>query len=128
MTKFIVDACAWIDYFDDSEKGRKFAEIIESDSHEIFTSAATVAEVVSQFLKRRFFPEKAINGIISLSNVLDVTPDIAWETGRIHNETKKRNESFGMLDAFVVATAKTMNAKILTSDNDFRIFKEAVIL
>ena len=128
MTKFVVDASAWIDYFDESERGKRLAKILESDDSELFTSAATVAEVVSKFLRRKFPPENAVNAIISLSNVLDVTSDIAWETGKIHSEVKKRNESFGMLDAFVMATARSMSTKVLTSDNDFRIFKEAVFV
>ena len=47
--------------------------------------------------------------------------------GQIHFEEKKKNKDFGMLDAFVVAAAKKLNAKILTGDNDFKHFKEAVI-
>ncbi|HLC55271.1 MAG TPA: PIN domain-containing protein, partial [Candidatus Nanoarchaeia archaeon] len=89
MTKFVVDASAWIDYFDESERGKRLAKILESDDSELFTSAATVAEVVSKFLRRKFPPENAVNAIISLSNVLDVTSDIAWETGKIHSEVKK---------------------------------------
>jgi len=32
------------------------------------------------------------------------------------------------LDSFVVATAKKLNAKILTGDNDFKNFKEVIFI
>ena len=51
MTKVVVDSYAWIEYLEDSEKGRRAAEFIENNSNEIFTSSASVAEVIGKFLK-----------------------------------------------------------------------------
>ena len=114
MTKFVADAYIWIEYLEGSEKGRKAAEAIEDGSNEIFTSSATVAEVISKFLRSNKDMWIAIKCINSMSNVVNVTQEIANLAGQIHFEAKKRSKNFGMLDAFVAATAKKMNAKILT--------------
>ena len=128
MTKFVIDAYTWIEYLEDSEKGRRTAETIESDSNEIFTSSATVAEVISKFLRSNKDVKIAINCINSMSTVVSVTQEIANLAGQIHFEAKKKNKEFGMLDAFVAATARKLNAKILTGDPDFKGFKEAVMI
>lgn len=128
MTRFVLDAYAWIEYFSASEKGKKAAEIIENESHQIFTSSATLAEIVSKVLRESRNAQVALNFIYNLSTVMPVTREIAVQAGRIHFETKKKNRDFGMLDAFVAATAQTLKAKILTGDEDFRHFREVVFI
>ena len=128
MIKLIADAYAWIEYLEDSEKGRKAAEYLEDDSNEIFTSSATFAEVVSKFLRLNKDARIAIECMNSMSNVINVTKEIANMAGQIHFEAKKKNKNFGMLDAFVAATARKLNAKILTGDPDFKNFKDAILI
>ena len=128
MTNFVIDAYTWIEYLEDSEKGRKAAETIEDDSNEIFTSSATVAEIISKFLRSNKDVKIAINCVNNMSTVLNMTQEIANLAGNIHFEAKKKNKEFGMLDAFVAATAKKIGAKILTGDLDFKNFKEAVMI
>ena len=128
MTKLVADAYTWIEYLEESEKGRKAAKFLEDDSNEIFTSSANVAEVISKFLRSNKDVGIAIKCINSMSNVVNVTQEIANLAGQIHFEAKKKNKDFGMLDAFVAATAKKLNAKIITGDPDFKNFKEAVMI
>lgn len=128
MTRFVIDAYAWIEYLNGSEKGRKAAQMIEDNANELFTSCATVAEVIGKVLRRDQEIKVALNQINNFSAVLDITQDISMEAAHIHFEVKKKSKEFGMLDAFVAATAKKMNAKILTGDSDFKHFKEAVFI
>jgi len=128
MAKFILDAYAWIEYFEGSEKGKKVAGIVEDDSNEIFTSSATAAEVISKFLRANKDIKIALMGMNSLSTVISVKKEIGFEAGSIHFEAKKANKEFGMLDAFVLATARSIGAKISTGDEDFRPFREAVFI
>ena len=128
MTKFVVDAYAWIEYLEGSEKGKKFAEIIEANSNELFTSSATLSEVISKFLRAKKDVKIALTAISTLSTVEVINQELAIEAGFIHFEAKKKNKEYGMLDAFVAATAKKLNAKILTGDPHFINFKEAVMV
>lgn len=128
MTKFVVDAYAWIEYLDGSEKGKRFANFIENDSNESFTSSATVGEVISKILRKNNDIKIALNHINNFSLVVDVTQEISILAGQIHFEAKRKSKDFGMLDAFVAATARKIGAKILTGDNDFKGFKEAIII
>ncbi len=128
MTKYVIDAYAWIEYLEDSEKGRTAAKIIEDSSNEIFTSSATIAEVISKFLRANKDFRIALTAINSLSMTIIVTQELSCLAGKIHFETKRKNKNFGMLDAFVAASAKKISAKILTGDDDFESFKEAVFI
>ena len=128
MTKIVVDAYAWIEYFNASEKGLKIKQIIENENNEIFISSVTFAEVISKFLRTNKEVTIAIAGLNTLSTTVEVSQDISISAGEIHFNEKKKNEDFGMLDSFVVATAKKLNAKILTGDNDFKNFKEVIFI
>ena len=64
----------------------------------------------------------------TLSSIIVINKEISILAGHIHFEAKKKNKDFGMLDAFVAATARKIGAKILTGDTDFRGFKEAVFI
>ncbi len=128
MTDFVIDAHAWIEYLRGSEKGRKAAEIIEDDANKIFTASTTIAEVVSKSIRENRDAGIALNYINNLSIVLSVTQEIGALAGRIHSKAKKKNKEFGMLDAFVVATARGISARILTGDEDFRNFKETLFI
>ena len=125
-SRFVVDASAWIEYFKGSAKGKKISEIIEN-SNEIFCSSATVAEVISKTLREGNDFNIALTHINNWSTIVNLNSETSILAGQIHFEEKKKNKDFGMLDAFVVAAAKKLNAKILTGDNDFKHFKEAVI-
>ena len=128
MTKFVIDAHAWIEYLNGTEKGKKAAEIIEDDKSQNFTSSATVAEVVGKSLKENKDFNIALDYINNFSTLVNVTGELSILAGQIHFESKKKSKDFGMLDAFVVATAKKLNAKILTGDPHFKGFKEAVMV
>lgn len=128
MTRYVIDAYAWIEYLNGTEKGKNAAAIIEDNSNDIFTSTSTIAEVISKTLRESKDIKIALDHINNLSAVTSVTQEIGTEAGQIHFESKKKNKDFGMLDAFVAATAKNINAKILTGDEHFKDFKEAVFI
>ena len=128
MTKFVIDASAWIEYLGGSESGKKAASILESTAHESYTSSATTSEVISKFLREKQDAAIALTAMNNLSTVIPLSPEMGSIAGTIHYKAKKKNRHFGMLDAFVVATARTLKAKILTKDKDFNQFKEAVFL
>ena len=128
MIKFVIDAYAWVEYLEGSEKGKRASEIIEDDSNEIFTSSATIAEIISKILRKNQDIMVALNYINNFSMVYDVTQEIGISAAQIHFEAKKKNKNFGMLDSFVAATAQKIGAKILTGDNDFKGFREAIFI
>lgn len=126
MAKYVIDAWAWMEYLDGSELGKKASRIIEGE--DVVTSPVTVTEVTSRVSRKGKDPEIAFNSIVSLSKVVQITPEFAKETGLRHSKIKKRIPNFSIGDAFVLQTAKSIGARILTGDPDFKGIKEAEML
>ena len=128
MNSFVLDSYAWIEYFDGTKAGEKVKEIIENKRNLIITSIVSIAETMSIFKRKGYDSDKAYKVIISISKIYEIDPEFAKEVGLLHAEIKSKNKHFSLADAFVLLTAKKLNAKVLTGDEDFRNIKEAVII
>ena len=128
MNNFVIDAYAWIEYMEGSKLGEKVKEIIENPNNSAYTNIITVAELSSQFKRKGFDGERMKRVIKSLSSFYEITFDFAEETGRLHAELKKVRKNISMADIFVLLTARKLNAKVVTGDEDFRGLKEVVMI
>jgi predicted nucleic acid-binding protein len=127
MTKYVIDAYAWIEYLEGSASGRKVAAILE-DNHEIYTCAVTVGEVVSKVARMGKEAKVAFDILVSNSQIISVDEELSFETGLLHCEMRKTSKDFGLADAYLLAAARKLRAKILTGDPHFQEVKEAVMI
>lgn len=127
MTKYIIDAYAWIEYFEGSSQGKKVRDML-SGEHEILTHAVTVAEVVSRMKRKSFDGEAAFGALQGLSQIIPATADFSQEVGLAHAETRAKVPGFGLADAFVLVLARKAGGKIVTGDPHFQQEKGVVFL
>ena len=125
--KYIIDAYAWIEYLEGSNLGSKVREIILGED-EIFSLNLTIAEVVSKVKRKKGNPELAFNAIKTNSKILEITPEIAKKAGLFHAEKREKTKNFGLVDSLILILARELKAKILTGDEHFREFKEAIFI
>ncbi len=128
MSKFVLDAYAWVEYLEGSKAGLKVREIILDKSNTIYTNSVTVAEVISRTKRKNMDIKIALNAIGSLSIIINIDFSLANEVGLLHADIRKTIKDFGLADAFVLLTARKLNAKILTGDPHFKGFKETIII
>ena len=126
--KYVIDAYAWIEYFIESNKGKKVKEIVESEDNEIFVSVITIAEVSSIGVRENRDVELGNKIILGLSSIYFINLELAKEAGILHAEIRKKIKDFGLADAFVLLTARKLGAKIVTGDPHFKGFKEAILI
>jgi predicted nucleic acid-binding protein len=126
--KYVVDAYAWIEYLIGSKVGEKVRSILEKETNEIYTCAVTVAEVVSKTAREGGEFETAYDILLSNSQIVNIDEEMSKEAGVLHCEMRKTKRDFGLADAYVLAVARTVNARILTGDPHFRSVKEAVLI
>ena len=126
--RYVIDAHAWIEYFIESEKGKKVKEIIEDENNEIFVSVITIAEVSSIGVREKRDVELGNKIILSLSSIHFISLEFAKEAGILHAEIRKKIKDFGLADVFVLLTARKLGAKIITGDPHFKTFKEAILI
>jgi predicted nucleic acid-binding protein len=127
MSKYVIDAYAWIEYLDGTEAGRKVNTILEGEN-ETYSCALTVAEVVSKVARKNQNVKAAYDVVLSNSQIVNVDEELSLQAGLLHCEMRKTLKDFGLADAYVLATAKKLKANILTGDIHFKKVKEAILI
>ena len=128
MTKFIVDSFAWIEDLLGTERGNYVKKIIEDKNNEIFTHILSISELVSRFSRLDIRYSETINNILSNSTIINININLCIKAGEVHAQIRKKLRDFGLVDAFILTVAKDMKLKILTGDQHFKNFKEAIII
>lgn len=126
--KYVVDAYAWVEYLIGSEAGNKVKVALEEKNNEIYTCAVTVAEVISKTVREGRKPEIAYDILVSDSHIIDVDEELSKDAATLHAEMRKTIKDFGLADAYVLASARKIESKILTGDYHFKDVKEAILV
>ncbi|MFQ6127433.1 MAG: type II toxin-antitoxin system VapC family toxin [Thermoplasmata archaeon] len=123
-SKILIDSWAWIEYWRRGPKSKDAAKFIEGQQ-EAYVSTINIAEVYRWFLA--FYDEaaaeEAILTIRERCHGVHVSTDIAVEAAKIRHEKRR-----GLGDSLILATARDVDAKIVTGDPDFREEKRAIYL
>ena len=127
MTKYVIDAYAWIEYLDGTHAGCKVSEILENND-DIFTCAVTLGEVVSKVARMDKDAKVAYDVLTGNSQLVVVDEELSLQAGLLHCKMRKTAKDFGLADAYVLATARRLESKILTGDPHFKRLKEAIMI
>ena len=125
--RYLIDSSAWIEYFSGSKEGEKVNEVLKHDN-EVYVISPIISEVIRNVRAKNKDYELAYESIIKNSKIFTITPKIAKEAGLMNVELRKRFGNFPLIDTLIICSAKELNTKILTADNHFKHFKEAIIL
>jgi predicted nucleic acid-binding protein len=128
LSKYVVDAWAWVEYLIGSEFGSKLKEVLDKDSSEVYTCSITLAEVISKVAREGQDVEAAYTMLLSNSQVININEELSKHAGLLHAEMRKTLKDFGLADAYMLATARKLKAKVLTGDAHFKTVKEAVLI
>jgi len=126
-TSIVVDSWAWLELFGGSAKGKE-VEGRMSSARSVFTTALTLAEVVSVTARRKQPAEKAYEVIQSNSRIVAPTAEDSFLAGKLHAEIKSTRRNFSLADSFVLQAARKLDAKVITADPDFKGIEEADFL
>ena len=111
----LVDSSGWMEYFADGKNAKHFAPVIQ-DLENLAVSVINIYEVYKKILQHRD-ENSAIQAIAIMqqAEILEVTPQIAIDGAKISIENE-----IPMADSLIIATAKSVSAKIWTQDYDFK--------
>lgn len=129
--KYVIDAYSWIDYFSGSPIGHRVKEHIENPNNEIITNILNIAEISSLFERENIDMskrEKSFTTLFSISKIYNFDAEFSKNAGILHAEMRKKVRDFGLIDAFILLTARKLKAKIITGDEHFRKVKEAALI
>jgi len=125
--RYLIDAYAWIEYLEGSNKGKKVREILTSDN-ELYTLDLCIAEVISKIKRQQQNVIIAYKAITLNSKIISLGSEDAREGGLLHAEMHSKIKDFGLVDSLLLFIARKRNAKIITGDKHFKNMKEAVFL
>ncbi len=123
----LIDSSAWIEYFMGTEKGEKVRKIIDDDE-QVYISPVVLAEIYSKSIRTDGKQDERRDFMVKRCVVVSIDERIAVQAAKIHAEAKKDIKNFGLADAFILATAREREIKVLTGDPHFRNFLESVML
>lgn len=127
--KYVVDTWSWIEYLISSSSGEKVKEIVEDDKNEIYINSIILAEVISKTAREKRDSKIAFDALIALSIVVEIDdPNFSRDVGILHAEIKQKIKDFGLADAYVLLTARKINARIVTGDPHFKDFRETIMI
>jgi len=127
LSKYVVDSWAWIEYLIGSDYGAKLNEILD-DAAEVYTCAITLAEVVSKVAREGKDVEVAQDMLSSNSQIISIDEELSKSAGQLHAKMRQTQKDFGLADAFVIALANRLKAKIVTGDPHFKGVNDTVLI
>lgn len=129
----VVDSYAWIEIFIGSDHGEKALKIIQ-ESEEAYTPDIVLAEVARKYMREgagEAVIQQRLKTIEEATEVTQVSPQIALESAKCYMQLveKARRENLtapSLFDAIILATAKTLNAKLITGDLHFKGLSQTI--
>ena len=114
----LLDTSAWVEYFQDTEKGKKIAKIIGT-AETICVCPLTYAEISAWATKNNADPHNYISKINELSRTIYLEEEILVLGGKIHCNQRKENRKISLVDAVIYSSSAVHGLTLLTCDADF---------
>jgi len=131
--KIVVDACAWMEIFIGSERGKRAKETLEQ-ADEVYTPDTVMAEVARKYCREGAEEQTTQARLEIMTKASDIVPidiKLALEAAkcytRLTREAKRRKLATpSLFDAIPLAAARLLKAKILTGDEHFKNQPETI--
>lgn len=125
-----LDTSIIIEIFRSEKNSKTFEEIYELIKDEpLFISVIQIGEISDWCLKNNIDPEKRISKLRQLLNIIPLSEKLCFEGSQIKfNLRKKGISKFSLIDGIILASARSINQKLITMGKDFRKIKDAIVL
>lgn len=131
--KIVVDAYAWVEIFIGSKKGDKAREKL-TETDETYTPDVVMAEIARKYLREAVEEQTVLERLKTIEETSDIAPvdkNVAFESAKCYKELLEKAKTEGikapsLFDAIVLATARLLNAKVVTGDEHFKNLPETL--
>ena len=110
-----------------TKKGETVRKFVD-DSVQLYTSPIVIAEIYSKSLRTDGNAQERVDFIIERCALIPIDDVIAVEAAKIHVENRLKFKDFGLADAFIMASARSKGLSVMTGDEHFVDFEDAVML
>ena len=125
-----LDTTIVIELLQGDSKSKRIEKILAFIKDEpIFISVIQLGEITDWCISAKADTFKPISQIKEIANIIPVNEKIAIEGAEIKHEMRNSGiKKFSLMDGLILASARSINQNLLTSDTDFRKAKDAVII
>jgi len=125
-----LDTSVIVEIFRNDKNSKKFQDIYTCIKDKpLFISIIQIGEISDWCLKNHVDPEKRITKLKKILNVIPLNEKLCYDAAHIKYVMRRKGVvKFGLLDGIVLASARSINQRLLTTDNDFRTISDAVIV
>jgi len=110
-----------------SKRIEKILALIKDEP--LFVSVIQLGELSDWCISAKIDPLKPISQIKDIANIIPINEKIASEGAEIKHEMRKSSiKKFSLMDGLILASARSINQNLLTSDTDFRKAKDAIVI
>ena len=128
MRRYVMDTSAWIEYLRGSKQGVRIKNLIRPLGKvvEVITPTIVLAEMRKHYIVKGLEGfESDLRTVRALSdNVPDLDGETALLAGKLRSE--KDMDEMSLSDCILLAVAKRMAAKVISTDIDFKGRSEAI--
>jgi len=131
--KIVIDTYAWIEIFIGSKNGEKAKEMLQK-AEEIYTPDVVIAEIARKYLREGMKEQSILERLTTIEETSEIIPidkKIAFESAKCYLELiekakTRKLKAPSLFDAIVLATVKTLGAKLVTGDEHFEEINETL--
>jgi len=125
-----LDTSVIIEIFRSDKNAKTFQDIYERIKDEpLFISLIQIGEISDWCLKNHINPERRITKLKQILNLISLNEKICYDAAHTKYKIRKKGVTkFSLIDGIILASARSINQKLLTMDNDFRTFGDAVVI
>lgn len=116
--KYVIDTFAWVEYFKGSPFGRNVLPYVESGN--AITPMIVLAELSAYYTRTQLsLWEKNLQFVGTSTTLAEFSSDIAKAAGQTRQVMRRERPKFGLADAIIFETAKSLRASVVTGDPHF---------
>ena len=125
-----LDTSVIIKIFRSGKSTKQFEDIYQFIKDEpLFISIIQIGEISDWCLKNDIEPAERITRLKRILNIIPLSETICLEGSKIKYEMRNMKISkFSLTDGIILASARSINQKLLTTDTDFRKSSDAILL
>lgn len=121
MRRILFDTSAWIEYLEGTEEGKHVEELLDQGDAEIYTSIISIAELSDVFRRGDVDTDlewEEIQDFLQLNSAMvNLKSEEMAEAGALKVKRRGKFDDFGLIDAIILVSSRTVDAELLTSDS-----------
>ena len=125
-----LDTSVIIEIFRSGKSTKQFEDMYQLIKDEpLFISIIQIGEISDWCLKNDIEPAERITRLKRILNIIPLSEKICFEGSKIKYEMRNiKISKFSLTDGIILASARSINQKLLTTDTDFRKSSDAILL